>query len=266
MAVNIFWNAYIDLMNSQRPVDVLAIGDSWFHYPFDNLINPLSAVLEHPTIYVIGESGARADELAQGGWLARFTRMLDEQPGIRLVCISAGGNDFAGIGDLDDRVLQPDCSAATALRDCFRANEPDAVMTAVAAACATLIAAVDARRPAATVLLHNYDYAIPNGRTLPGLKSWLKLPMDNAQVPAAGAPLGGLRREVVRELIDRFTLAADALGRPGDASHAAVELVWSAGALAENQWANELHPTSVGFRRLARQCWAGPARRALGLP
>ncbi len=264
---NIFWNAYIELMDSQRPVDVLAIGDSWFHYPFDNLVIPLSEVLERPTIYVIGESGARADELARGSWLARFTRMLDEQPAIRLVCISAGGNDFAGTGDLDDRVLQPDCSAASALEECFRANQPAGVMDEVATAYATLIAAVDARVPGATVLVHNYDYAIPNGRTLPGLKSWLKLPMDNTRVPTPGAPLGGLRREVVRELIDGFTLAIDALETPGDGTTAAaVELVWSAGTLSDGQWANELHPTPAGFDRIARQCWAGPARRALGLP
>ena len=74
---HIFWNERIKLIDSGEMVDVLAIGDSWFHYPFNNLITPLHAALARPTIYVIGENGARADELSTGSWLASFRAMLD---------------------------------------------------------------------------------------------------------------------------------------------------------------------------------------------
>ena len=185
---HIFWNERIKLIDSGEMVDVLAIGDSWFHYPFNNLITPLHAALARPTIYVIGENGARADELSTGAWLASFRAMLDDYPTIRLVAISAGGNDFAGIGDLDAKVLAADCSGAAAADACFRAGQPDGVFADVGNAYRVLLSAVGAVRPAATVLVHNYDYAIPDGRTLPGLRSWLKLPMDNCRVPLAGAP------------------------------------------------------------------------------
>ncbi len=129
-----------------------------------------------------------------------------------------------------------------------------------------MVAAVTAQRPDVTILLHNYDYAIPDGRALPGLRSWLKLPMDNCRVPSQGAPLDGIRRELVRDLIDRFTLSIDevvsAAAAPGRPT---VELVWSAGTLLDSQWANELHPKPSGFNRLVADCWSGPARRALGL-
>ena len=92
----IFWNEYYRLLDSGENVDVLAIGDSWFHYPANNLITPLHRALERPTIYVIGENGARADELARGSWLANFQKMLSQYPSIRLVSISAGGNDSRG--------------------------------------------------------------------------------------------------------------------------------------------------------------------------
>jgi hypothetical protein len=263
----IFWNEYYRLLDSGENVDVLAIGDSWFHYPANNLLTPLHAVLERPTIYAIGENGARADELARGSWLANFNKLLVQFPSIRLVCISAGGNDFAGIGDLDDRILAPDCSGATTLDACYRAGQPDGVFDAVESAYRTLVAAVAAVRTDLTILVHNYDYAIPDGRTLPGMRSWLKLPMDNDRVPTAGAPLGGLRREVVRGLIDHMTIrlsdletALNAPGRPK------VELVWSAGTLDDAAWANELHPKPSAFNRLVRECWSGSARRALALP
>ena len=180
---------------------------------------------------------------------------------------SGVGTVGAGIGDLDDRILAPDCSAATTIGACYRAGEPGGVFDAVEAAYRTLVDDVAAARPGAAILVHNYDYAIPDGRTLPGMRSWLKLPMDNARVPLAGAPSGGLRREIVRDLIDQLTVRLSDLetdlngtGRP------AVFLVWSAGTLAEAEWANELHPKSPGFERLVADCWSGPARGALGLP
>ena len=79
---HIFWNEYARLRESGENVEVLALGDSWFHYLFNNLITPLYGVLEQPTIFVIGESGARADELAKGSWLANFTKMLVDYPSI----------------------------------------------------------------------------------------------------------------------------------------------------------------------------------------
>jgi hypothetical protein len=263
---HIYWNDYSRLQDSGETVDVLALGDSWFHYPFNNLITPLYEALERPTIFVIGENGARADELCTGQWLANFGRMLGDYPSIRLVCVSGGGNDFAGVGDLDDKILKPDCSAETGADGCYRAGEPTGTFAAVSNAYRDIVMAIAAQRPDVTVLLHNYDYAIPDGRALPGLKSWLKLPMDNCRVPSAGAPVDGIRRELVRDLIDRFTLALDdVVSGATTTGQPVVELVWSAGTLTDSQWANELHPKPSGFNRLVADCWSGPSRRALGL-
>ncbi len=263
---HIFWNERIKLIDSGEMVDVLAIGDSWFHYPFNNLVTPLYEALARPTIYVIGENGARADELSTGSWIASFRTMLTDYPTIRLVAISAGGNDFAGVGDLDAKLLRADCTGAATADACFRPAQPDGVFADVGNAYRVLLAAVAAIRPGATVLVHNYDYAIPDGRTLPGLRSWLKLPMDNCRVPVAGAPQGGVRRDIVRGLIDHFTLCLDdVVAAPAGPNPPAVELVWSAGTLSDTAWANELHPRPSGFGKLVAECWSGPARHALGL-
>jgi hypothetical protein len=263
MMGHIYWNDSARLLDAGEGVDVLALGDSWFHYPFNNLITPLYTALEQPTVYVIGENGARADELCAGSWLASLRRMLVGYPSIRLACISAGGNDFAGIGDLDDKIIAPDCSGATSVDECYRAAQPAAVFAAVERAYRTVLATIAGIRPDLPVLVHNYDYALPNGKTLLGLRSWLKQPMDNDRVPTAGAPGGGLRRDIVRDLIDQFTLTLDAV--ESTVAQPRVDLVWSAGTLADADWANELHPKPAGFEKIVNECWAGPARRALGL-
>jgi len=43
--------------------------------------------------------------------------MLRDYATIELVCISAGGNDFAGVGDLDGEILAASCSSPTTVRD-----------------------------------------------------------------------------------------------------------------------------------------------------
>ena len=87
------------------------------------------------------------------------------------------------------------------------------------------------------------------------------------RVPIAGAPLGGLRRDIVRALIDEQTLALDALSATyGGGTKARVELVWSAGTLGNSDWANELHPKPNAFNRLVGECWRKSARKAMGLP
>ncbi len=188
--------------------------------------------------------------------------MLSDYPATRLVCISAGGNDFAGIGDLDDKILAADCSAASAISTCYRPGQPGSEFGAVEHAYRDLLDAVRNTRPDVTVLVHNYDYAVPDGRTLLGLRSWLKLPMDkdNDRVFAAGAPLGGMRRDLVRDFIDNFTLCLEDVC--SSAIHPKAELV--CGHAADDEWANELHPRPRAFQKLVGQCWSGLARRALG--
>jgi hypothetical protein len=90
--------------------------------------------------------------------------------------------------------------------------------------------------------------------------------MDNCRVPTQGAPRDGIRRDLVRDLIDRFTLSLDdVVSSSGAVGQPVLELVWSAGTLSDAQWANELHPKPSGFNRLVAECWSGAARRALGL-
>jgi hypothetical protein len=79
--------------------------------------------------------------------------------------------------------------------------------------------------------------------------------MDLAQVPSA------LRRPLVRELIDRLEIMLRGLDDPS----AQVHCVDSSGTLAEDEWANELHPTPAGFDRIVRERWIPVVAPLLGV-
>jgi len=228
---------------------VLAIGDSWFWYPFNNLLTPIWNYWGgNRVILAQGTVGAEAVDLASGRWLRDFRRILKwNKSTIRTVLMSAGGNDFAGMDDMS-RILKPDCRNAATGEDCFDADEAQGLMFHdVANAYRTLIGEVAERCPEAYVVLHNYDYAIPSGKAIFGLGHWLKDPMDAVGVPAAVQPLA------VDYLIDTFS---SALALVQHEFPLRTLFVNSVGTLDPSDWANELHPTPSGFNKLVDVAWA----------
>ncbi len=235
------------MMGDVKLPDILAIGDSWFWYPFNNLLIPIWGLWAGAkTILAQGMVGAEATELAAGKWLKNFRAALKGYNTIRAVLISAGGNDFAGMDDMS-RILKPDCSAAVAGIDCFDAAATEQLMLHdVADAYGTLLDEVKQHRPEALVFLHNYDYAVPTGIGILGFGHWLKEPMDAVGVPISVQPLA------VDYLINVFN---DALAQVQKDYPDHVLIVDSRGTLTAAEWANELHPTPAGFNKLAKQAW-----------
>jgi hypothetical protein len=67
--------------------------------------------------------------------------------------------------------------------------------------------------------------------------------MEKCQVPAS------LRKELFANLVAAFGKAQEALA--AESGLGKIVALKTTGTLAEDQWANELHPTPEGFRRLA---------------
>jgi hypothetical protein len=236
--------------------DIVALGDSWFHYPGSNILESLNRALSRAfVIAVYGESGANAVDYMKPRHLPFWTgRVKLNALRMRAFLLSGGGNDFAGIRDFS-RIIRPDCSGGGDVADCWAAGEPDALLGRVKDAYGQIIARVRADGFAGPVVVHNYDYAIPTGKGFFLFGKWLKAPMDLAQVPSA------LRRPLIRELIDRLETTLRGLDDPA----AQVHFVDSSGTLTEDEWANELHPTPEGFDRLVAETWVPVVAPLLGV-
>jgi lysophospholipase L1-like esterase len=164
------------------------------------------------------------------------------------VFISAGGNDFAGFDDFAS-VLNADCSNAASPAACYNIASMTALFTQIFSDIEKLIDEVEARAPHAEVRLHNYDYAIPDGRHVGGTGQWLKVPMDARQVPdIGGLARGGFRREVVATLIDTFGHWQEQLA----ARRTKTRFIRTSGSVPDSGWLDELHPKAAGFRKIAR--------------
>ncbi|MFG6466250.1 SGNH/GDSL hydrolase family protein [Roseateles sp. BYS87W] len=239
---------------------VLAVGDSWFWYLKSNLLNGLHKILNEGREHIIlvrGANGAEAREYVTGLIRAQLERDLNPVTGygkaLKAVFVSGGGNDLAGPKDFVP-LLRPDCSAATSATDCFKTNQPGDLFKEVINAHTSTVSLVQSLIPGTPVFLHGYDYANPNGLGFLGFGQWLQVPMDMCKVPRA------LQQEVVNHCINTYWTQLEELQKsfPG-----VVRLVDQRGTLKPEDWANELHPTPAGFRRLANR-WK-PELKAAGL-
>jgi len=260
---NVYWDQ-VELSNANLTASILAIGDSWFWYPFPggSLLNALGPVVatKQQVIFAVGNNGAEAYDYVHGVYKTQVATALKfHGAGLSAVFVSGGGNDFAGFNDLRP-LLKHDCTGITTARGCFRTKpgEPlDQLMSRTEKSIEDLVKKVlKEAREGTEVFLHTYDNAIPTGKGLfGGNSSWLKQALDDAKV----AP--NLQRPCVIFLINEFAKRLQAIRKRYPNR---VFLIDSRGTLTQNDWANELHPTPGGFRKIAQQAWR-PVLRSRGL-
>lgn len=247
-----YWDEGRMMGDSEFP-NILAIGDSWFWYPLNNLLIPMwNLWAGNKVIFAQGANGIEAEQLAQGDSLKKFRRILKGYDSIQAVLISAGGNDFAGDDDLST-ILAPKHICENALEgiECFDDAKLRALMRGkVMGAYHTLIAEVAAHRGDAMVFLHNYDYAIPDGRGVFGPGKWLQYPLRQG-----GVTNPVVQRKAVTYLLDYFN---DVLAEVNFEHGERTVLIDSSGELTDDLWANELHPTPAGFNRIVNNRWQKP--------
>jgi lysophospholipase L1-like esterase len=235
---------------------LVAAGDSWFDYPFHDVLK----LLEDNYGYNVESAAHRGDPIEamayQGGQLDKFARCLEKVvahgTSPKAVLLSGGGNDIAGseFGML--------LNNATSNVGGWNSEIVDGVLRQrILIAFTSMLASIDhlcqqytgKRLP---ILVHGYDYPVPDGRgfwggwPFPG--PWLepgfreKLFTDLATNVA-----------LMHDIIDRFNQGLAALVK--DPAFSQVHYVDLRNTLStqlgndayQNWWDNELHPTEKGF-------------------
>ncbi|MCB1911847.1 MAG: hypothetical protein R3E45_02900 [Rhodocyclaceae bacterium] len=241
---------------------ILAIGDSWFWYPRNNV---LQALVDHPRlkdpyrfIQLLGYNGAKLEQYVFG----RYARDLEKHlsAGFRTaysaIMISGAGNDAVDY----KLALARDCSTIADPSACLDQTKLDAFIGKLMAAMGALVQRItlayggESARP--DIFIHCYDYPMPDGRgfKLADLKitgPWLKPAMVSRKVDKTLA----FRAQVCRALIDHIAKAYQDFA----ASQSRVYCIDSRGCLRNEKyrkdWDNELHPSMAGFKQVVDECW-----------
>lgn len=237
--MTVYWDESLLAQNGESP-EILAEGDSWFSYWIPgngNLIDRLDKALDGERVILsLAYPGDEAIKMLQGTSRWELQESLKAYGALKVILFSGGGNDIAARNLLP--MLQPDCSGATQVDDCFRPGQPDARLAQIEHAYRDLITMRDIYRPNAVIITHNYDYAVLGKKLL--WIAWLDPYLNLAQVPKK------LRPQIVARFIDGLGATFTKLQGEG------FEYVKTSGTLNAGDWTNELHPNRKGFGKIAR--------------
>jgi lysophospholipase L1-like esterase len=178
-----------------------------------------------------------------------------QQP--RAILLSGGGNDVAGDGFallLNHRSSPANGINAAVLEGVVSTRIVVAYTTIIAAVTQACIELVGAPVP---IVLHGYDYPVPDGRGFLGGFGWLPGPWLEPGFREKGYEDLQERVDIARVLIDRFNGALQAVVATAGFSHVRfLDLRNSLSTTLANDrykdsWGNELHPTFDGFSVIA---------------
>ncbi|QJE96843.1 GDSL-type esterase/lipase family protein [Luteolibacter luteus] len=250
-----------------RQFVVVAEGDSWFDYKpaflgGKDLLGHLQSS-GRINVYRVSKAGDTMENMVYGtdtsGKGTGMKPALPPQLEKTLKAIldknadafffSGGGNDLAGVE------LASYLNHKTWGQPVIRKETLDFIFGIYfAKALKDLISAVRKVKPGLPIFLHGYDYAVPDGRDVSFLGfnfsgPWLKpaLVQKRRTDPAEGI-------EIMVKVLDAFNAALKKVA----ADHSKVYYIdlrktLRNGANYKDDWANELHPTSNGFQRLAKK-------------
>ena len=211
-------------------IKIVSEGDSWFQYPFllDDVIDHLMAEPDFAVLSLDAAGDLLGDMIASGEYL---NALAEEDPSVFL--ISGGGNDLVVDGRLSERLRRFDPALAP---EQYPNSLFEAFLHDLRINYRRLFSSVREFSPDVRVFCHGYDYAVPNRG------DWLGRPMERN-----GITDRTLQKEIIRVVMDRVNDMLRDLAGTFDG----VTFLDLRGRVPANEWYDELHPVSRGYKRVA---------------
>ena len=235
---------------------LISEGDSWFDYPLNDVLSKLED--EHGfDVESVAHRGDRVEDMAFApGQLDDFSRRLEKllQKGSipKAILLSGGGNDIAG--DEFEMLLNHACSPIAGLNDAVVTGVIDQrvrVSFAFVIAAITAICQQFLHRPL-PILVHGYDFPVPDGRGFLGGVSFLPGPWLKPGFQKKGFDDLAKNTSTMKGLIERFNdMVQGVVTEFGHVHYVDLRRTLPNDSTFKTFWANELHPTKKGFSLVA---------------
>ena len=257
---------------SPKRIGIVAEGDSWFAYPQRllggdaNVVDHIAAQLTRrnkTNLLELASIGDTAKEMLSGKQKDVLESVLKKNAAyVRLILFSGGGNDIVG-----ERNLMPllnEYQKGFKAHDCIKKEALRKEFDKIIQAYGTLIELCNRHVPEAKIVTHVYDVPQPRNQgaeflwiekgpwIYPSLKK--RLIPEELHLPIAEVLLQSFRKRLLslQEESAGKIFVADTQGtlQPGN----------------EDDWQDEMHPTGIGFRRIARGIYRLMKKIEPGLP
>ena len=233
---------------------LIAEGDSWFDYPFNDVLKDLEDKHGYD-VESVAHAGDKVEDMAySGGQLDDLVRQIEKVARRgdipKAILLSGGGNDIAGKAELGMLLNHASSSTkglnAQIVDGVINQRLYDAyatILTSVSQICQSTLG------KKVPIVLHGYDYAIADGRGFAGGFWFLPGPWLEPGFREKGYMDMTTRNALIVDLINQFNQMLITLTSHAAFSH--VHYVDLRGTLKSQNykdwWANELHPTKKGF-------------------
>jgi hypothetical protein len=221
-----------------------------------NLIDHLSNdTRKKANFFCMASNGDEAVDMVSGRQkhglvsVLRWHAQAKNRKPVDLLLFSGGGNDIVGENDFE-RFLKPYQNSFTTGRQCVDLKRLGRKVKQIGLAYHELLDIRDHYSPNTLVMTHTYDYPYPSNtgaEFLGGLiktKAWMKRFMDDDNIP------DHLQADVIKVFMDAM---GDELKRVETARQDFI-VIDSRGTLTgKKEWLNEIHPTSNGFKAIAKK-------------
>lgn len=252
---------YRDLVD-ERPdgIRILAEGDSWFAYPRKFILLGSDAnVIDHLggnpdlLIYNTSNNGDEASEMISGEQKFSLIKRLTYNE-FDFMLFSGGGNDLVGRYDFDF-VLRERSDESMGWRECINDERLTLKLKQLECTYRILCQLVEehSTNPNIKIVTHTYDVAPPRQTgfelfdLFPLGKSWMHPYLEKYNIRNPDD-----QKAVVAHMLSGFR---DML-RHVAVDHPILQVVDTHGTVADDQWRNEIHPTSQGFGLIADKIYA----------
>lgn len=226
----------------RRPI-IISEGDSWFSFPTRKNIIDYIQRMGRFDLYRLERSGDEIGEIMSGKQKRKLRRLFMKFP-IDLILFSGGGND---IMSEDLFSLLNDRSKVHSWEEAINKERFYRRLQQIKNAYLDLIDLRDDYRETCTIMTHGYDYPIPSdvGACLFGCRvagPWMKPYMEQSNITSKTEQIN-----VAKWLMQHFDKMLQDLESKTDN----FIYVKTAGTLSPEDWGDELHPTSAGFKKIA---------------
>jgi hypothetical protein len=252
---------------AHRTFTLVAQGDSWFNYWIGkDILHWLDHDYGH-RIFNIAVAGSTLNDEVYGPVPSDFldfrqidapSRLLElvhylDQHSPDALLLSAGGNDVAG-----DEFFSFVNNAKSGLTPLNSGVLSAVISPTFEKAYRDMIDAALATSPNLKIFTHGYDYPWPDGRGVLWLKGaigpWFDKTFNEKNFPNTSFSELKTRHDIVMQFVDALNQMLKSLeaAYPGRVFHIDLRgtLKSNTATTYRDDWANELHPTDVGFKAL----------------
>ncbi|MDR6672851.1 SGNH/GDSL hydrolase family protein [Xanthomonas sp. 1678] len=231
---------------------LIAEGDSWFDYPFNDILKGLEDDFGYD-VESVAKAGDRVEDMAYSGsqlndLVRRIEKVIRRGDTPKAILLSGGGNDIAGEIELGMLLNHANSNIAGLNNKVIDGviNERlhyayVSILSAITKVCTDMLGSP------VPIVLHGYDYPVPDGRGFAGGFWFLPGPWLEPGFRLKGYMAMPQRLTLMQEIIDRFNAMLQSVAKSREFPHVHYLNLRTTLQPNEKWWANELHPTKKGF-------------------